>query len=310
MTLLFFEIVIAKNIDTKCTRLKNMKNKTCLITGANSGIGKQAAIQLAQAGFRVIIGVRNLQRGEIALSEIKEKSKSDKIEILEIDMSSKKSVIGASEELNQRLESLDVLIHNAAYFDISRKHPEKSVDGVDTIWATNHIGPMLLTNSVLDLIKKSEQGRIITIASKGLVIHPRLTIDLNDPEYENRKFSVPNAYYQSKLAQVMFTYWMAEKLKDTAITVNCIRVTNVKVDMNRFPNMSGFMKFLYSIKSRFSISPDDMAKTYMYLAISPDLDKTTGKYFNENNKTVNSSSYSNNKENIEAVMNLSLRYIE
>lgn len=287
-----------------------MKNKTCLITGANSGIGKQTAIQLAQAGFRVIIGVRNRKRGEIALSEIKEKSKSKEVELLEIDMSSKKSVLGASKELNQRLESLDVLIHNAADFDIARKQPEKSVDGIETIWATNHIGPILLTNSVVDLIKKSDQGRIITIASQGLVMHPRLTIDLNDPEYKDRKFSVPNAYYQSKLAQVMYTYWMAEKLRDTAITVNCIRVTNVKVDTSRFPNISGFMKFLYSIKSRFSISPDDMAKTYTYLATSPDLDKTTGKYFNEKNKTVDSSLYSKKKENIEAVMNLSLRYIE
>jgi NAD(P)-dependent dehydrogenase (short-subunit alcohol dehydrogenase family) len=287
-----------------------MKNKTCLITGANSGIGKQTAIQLAQAGFRVIIGIRNRKRGEIALSEIKEKSKSKEVELLEIDMSSKKSVLGASKELNQRLESLDVLIHNAADFDISRKQPEKSVDGIETIWATNHIGPILLTNSLMDLIKKSDQGRIITIASQGLVMHPRLTVDLNDPEYKDRKFSVPNAYYQSKLAQVMYTYWMAEKLNDTAITVNCIRVTNVKVDTSRFPNISGFMKFLYSIKSRFSISPDDMAKTYMYLATSPDLDKTTGKYFNEKNKTVDSSVYSKKKENIEAVMNLSLRYIE
>jgi NAD(P)-dependent dehydrogenase (short-subunit alcohol dehydrogenase family) len=287
-----------------------MKNKACLITGANSGIGKQTAIQLAQAGFRVIIGIRNRKRGEIALSEIKEKSKSKEVELLEIDMSSKKSVLGASKELNQRLESLDVLIHNAADFDISRKQPEKSVDGIETIWATNHIGPILLTNSLMDLIKKSDQGRIITIASQGLVMHPRLTVDLNDPEYKDRKFSVPNAYYQSKLAQVMYTYWMAEKLNDTAITVNCIRVTNVKVDTSRFPNISGFMKFLYSIKSRFSISPDDMAKTYMYLATSPDLDKTTGKYFNEKNKTVDSSVYSKKKENIEAVMNLSLRYIE
>lgn len=287
-----------------------MKNKTCLITGANSGIGKQAAIQLAQAGFRVIIGVRNRKRGEIALSEIKDKSKSKEVELLEIDMSSKKSVLGASTELYQRLESLDVLIHNAADFDITRKQPEKSVDGIETIWATNHIGPILLTNAVVDLIKKSDQGRVITIASQGLVMHPRLTIDLNDPEYKDRKFSVPNAYYQSKLAQVMYTYWMAEKLKDTAITVNCIRVTNVKVDTSRFPNISGFMKFLYSIKSRFSISPDEMAKTYTYLATSPDLDKTTGKYFNEKNKTVNSSLYSKKKENIEAVMNLSLRYID
>ena len=281
-----------------------------MITGANSGIGKQTAIQLAQAGFRVIIGVRNRKRGEKALSEIKEKSKSNKVELLEIDMSSKKSVLGASKELNQRLETLDVLIHNAADFDVARKQSKKSVDGIETIWATNHIGPILLTNSVMDLIEESNQGRIITIASQGLVMHPRLTVDLNDPEFKDRKFSVSNAYYQSKLAQVMYTYWLAEKLRDTAITVNCIRVTNVKVDTSRFPNISRFMKFLYSLKSRFSISPDDMAKTYIHLATSPELDKITGKYFNEKNKTVDSSLYSKKKENIEAVMSLSFRYIE
>ena len=286
-----------------------MRNKTCFITGANSGIGKQAAIQIAQSGFHVIIGARNRKRGEKALLEIKEKSESTNIELLEIDMSSRQSIIDASNELNQRLEYLDVLIHNAADFDIARKQPEKSVDGIETIWATNHIGPIFLTNSVMGLIEKSSQGRIITIASQGLVMHPKLTIDLNDPEFKDRKFSVPNAYYQSKLAQVMYTYWLAEQLKGKAITANCIRVTNVKIDTSRYPNISGFMKFLYSIKSRFSISPEDMAKTYTYLASSPDLDRTTGKYFNEKNKTVDSSPYSMNKEEIEALMKLSLTYI-
>ena len=287
-----------------------MNNKTCLITGANSGIGKQAAIQLAHAGFHVIIGARNQERGETALYEIIEKSESTEVELLEIDMSSKKSILGASKVLNQRLESLDIIIHNAADFDIARKKPDKSVDGIETIWATNHIGPILLTNSVLDLIKKSKQGRIITIASQGLVMHPRLTIDLNDPEFKVRKYSVSNAYYQSKLAQIMYTYWLAEQLKDTAITVNCIRVTNVKIDTSRYPEISGFMKFLYSIKSRFSISPEDMAKTYTYMAASTDLIKTTGNYFNEKNTIVDSSSYSKNNRNINELMNLSMKYIE
>src|SRR5690554_3302030 len=287
-----------------------MIKKTCLITGGNSGIGKQAAIQLAQTGFHVIIGVRNLKRGEIALAEITEKSEQNDIELLQIDMSSKKSILDASLELKNRIDKLDVLIHNAADFDIARKQPVKSLDGIETIWATNQIGPVLLTDSVIDLIKESEQGRIITIASQGLVMHPKLTVDLKDPEFEKRKFSVPNAYYQSKLAQVMYTYWLSEKLKDTGITVNCIRVTNVKVDTSRYPNISGFMKFLYSIKSRFSISPEDMAKTYTYLASSPDINKMTGKYINEKNKTVASSPYSMKKENIDAVMELTMRYIK
>jgi NAD(P)-dependent dehydrogenase (short-subunit alcohol dehydrogenase family) len=288
----------------------NMIKKTCLITGGNSGIGKQTAIQLAQLGFNVIIGVRDLKRGENALAEIKEISDKNDIRLLQIDMSSKNSILKASQELKNKIEKLDVLIHNAADFDIAREQPEKSVDGIETIWATNHIGPILLTNSVMDLIKNSEQGRIITIASQGLVMHPKLSVDLKDPEFENRTFSVPNAYYQSKLAQVMYTYWLSEQLKDTNITVNCIRVTNVKVDTSRYPNISGFMKFLYSIKSRFSISPEEMAKTYTYLASSSDINSVTGKYFNEKNKTVTSSLYSMKKENIDAVMELTLKYLE
>ena len=94
-----------------------MNNKTCLITGVNSGIGKQAAIQLAQAGFHVIIGgARNQERGKTAFSEIKVKSKSTEVKLLEIEMSSNKSIFGASKELNQRLESLDAIIHKAENF--------------------------------------------------------------------------------------------------------------------------------------------------------------------------------------------------
>lgn len=287
-----------------------MHIKNGLITGANSGVGKQAAIQLAKLGFRVFIGARDKKRGEQAVLEIKEKSNSSEIELLILDLSSQKSIQNASEDLHKQISHLDVLIHNAADFDIAQKHPKQSVDGIETIWATNHIGPILLSNLVLDLLKKSSQGRIITIASQGLVMHPKLQVDLSDPEFKKRKFSIPKAYYQSKLAQIMYSYWLAEELKETKITVNCIRVTNVKIDLTRYPNISGLMKFLYFIKSRFSISPEEMAKTYVYLASSPELASTTGKYFSEKNKIVPSSSYSTNKDNIMKVMRLSLRYIK
>jgi len=287
-----------------------MDNNICLITGANSGIGKAAAIQLAQLGFYVLIGSRNKERGLSAVNDIKDKSKSDLVELIEIDMSLKASILTATKQINDRFKKLDVLIHNAADFDLSRKKPILTNEGIETIWATNHIGPIFLTIQLMDLIKKSEQGRIITVASQGLMLHPRLTIDLKDPEYKARNFSVSKAYYQSKLAQVMYTYWLAENLSDTLITVNCIRVTNVKIDIKRYPNLSGLMKFMYSIKSLFSISPDEMAKTYMYLATSPDLNRTTGKYFNKKNKIVNSSAYSKDEKNIEELMNLTMKYLE
>lgn len=287
-----------------------MDTKICFITGANSGIGKAAAIQLAQSGFYVLVGSRNKERGLSAVAEICDKSKSDLVELIEIDMSLKASVLNATKQIKTKFKKLDVLIHNAADFDISRKIPVQTEEGIETIWATNHIGPVFLTNSLMDLLNQSEQARIITVASQGLMLHPKLTIDLTDPEFKAKRFSVSKAYYQSKLAQVMYTYWLAKKLSDTPITVNCVRVTNVKIDISRYPNLSGWMKLLYALKSRFSISPAEMAKTYAYLASSPDLKMTTGKYFDENNRVVDSSAYSKNLRNADALMMLTAKYID
>lgn len=286
------------------------KSKTCFITGANSGIGKEAAIQIAQRGYQVFIGSRNKERGENALKEIQEKSGTQYVKLILIDLSSQDSIHQATKSLKSETNQLDVLIHNAADFDIARKKPVQSIDGIESIWATNHLGPVLLTNECLELLENSDQGRIITIASQGLVMHPRLKIDLDDPEFKKRKFSVPKAYYQSKLAQVMYTYWLADQLKDSSITANCIRVTNVKIDVSRYPHLSGFMKFLYKIKSQFSISPEEMAKTYTYLATVEDLSLVSGKYFNEKNQQVKSSAYSSNEIAIENLMALTKTYLQ
>ena len=285
-----------------------MNKKICFITGANSGIGKAAAIQLAANGFHTLVGSRSEERGTKAITEIKQQSNSNDVELVTIDLSSQMSIVEAVSNINSKFDKIDVLIHNAADFDLSRKQRIKSVDGIETIWATNHIGPVLLTNNLLDKLKNSEQGRIITVSSQGLMIHPYLKVDIMDPEFTKRKFSVAKAYYQSKLAQVMYTYWLSEKLEDTRITVNCIRVTNVKIDIDRYPNLPRLFKYLYSIKSKFSISPDQMAKTYLYLATSKELNNITGEYFDEKNRIVSSSKYSLNDENIKNVMNLTIKY--
>jgi len=285
-----------------------MDVKICLITGANSGIGKSAAILLAQEGHKVIIGCRNRQRGEQALDEIRQRCSFANVELMIIDMSSQTSIRQLSDDLHKSIESLDILIHNAADFDISRKDPLFSADHIETVWATNHLGPVLLTQLLLDLLRQGRQSRILTVASKGLLLFPFLKIDFEDPEFKNRKFSVTRAYYQSKLAQVMYTYWLSEELKDTRITANCIRVTNVKLDLSRFPNLSKLMIFLYSIKRKFSISPDEMAKTYLFLATAQELEGISGKYFNEKNQVVDSSEFSKSRENINKLMILTFKY--
>lgn len=111
-------------------------------------------------------------------------------------------------------DNLHVLIHNAANFDYSLKTPVLTEDGVEVIFATDHLGPFLLTNLLLDVLKKSAPSRIITIASKGLFSYPRLTIEFDNVNGEKR-FSYAHAYYHSKLAQIMFTYELAKRLKGT-----------------------------------------------------------------------------------------------
>lgn len=284
--------------------------KNCFITGANSGIGKEAAIQLARAGYRVLIGARDHTRGSAAVADIREAAGSEDVELILIDLSEKDAIYRAAIAINNSIDKLDVLIHNAADFDLTRKKSAKNTDGIETVWMTNHIGPMLLTKLLLDHLQKSEQGRILTVASKGLMLQPQLEVSLTDPEFETTPYSVPKAYYQSKLAQLMYTYWLAEELQETKVTVNCIRVTNVKIDITRYPHLSTFMKFLYAIKSKFSISPAEMAETYTYLATSPDLAQITGKYFDENNEIVRSSGYSIASTQIAKVMELSFSYFD
>lgn len=287
-----------------------MDKKICIITGANAGIGKAAAIQIVQKGYHVVLACRNESRGKAALREIVEQTGGEAVELMIVDMALQSSIRKFSNEFLSKHDSLDVLIHNAATFDITQKEPVYTEEGIESIWATNHLGPVLLSDMLMQPIKSSSQGRIVTISSKGLMVYPRLKVDLADPEFRNRKFSVSKAYYQSKLAQVMYTYWLSDQLRETPVTVNCIRVTNVKIDIeNRYPSLSRFNKFMYSIKSRSSISPEEMAKTYTYLTTSDEVSNTSGKYFDDPGTMVSSSKYSLDKKNIKDVMKVTMDYI-
>jgi len=200
-------------------------------------------------------------------------------------------------------------IHNAAIFDVTRKQAEKTPEGIETVWATNHREPVLFTTLLLDKLRQSDNGRIITILSKGLLAKPFLKVDLHDPEYDNKRYNAVHAYYQSKLAQELYAYWIAEKLKDTHITASCIRVPAVKIDISRHPELSRFLKWVYSQKAKRSIEPGEMAETYTYLASSDKVGRLTGKCFNGNKLEVDSGRYTKDVNTIVAVMKLTQSYI-
>ena len=273
----------------------NMQGKVCIVTGANSGIGKAAALALAKNGATVIMLCRNRKRGQSALDEIINQSKNPNIGLIIADLSSQKSIRTFIMEFNSQYNHLHILINNAANFDMNLKKPQLTEDGIETIFATNHLGPFLLTNLLIEKLKASAPSRVINVASKGLVAYPFLNIEFDNLNGEKR-YSAIHAYYHSKLAQVMFTYELARRLNGIGVTANCIRVPNVAVSDERLVNHSKVLQVLYRQKRRFSITPERMAESYLYLAASPDLVNVSGKYFDEHNKQVFSSRNSYNEE--------------
>jgi NAD(P)-dependent dehydrogenase (short-subunit alcohol dehydrogenase family) len=269
----------------------DLSGKTVIITGANSGIGKAATIQLAELGANVVMACRSIERGRTALQEVKERTGSSEVELLQVDMSSQPSIRRFADEFESKHERLDVLIHNAANFDLTQKTPVLTPDGVETILATNHVGVVLLTQLLLDKLKASAPSRIITVASKGLMVYPKLDIEFENLNGE-RSYNPQHAYYHSKLAQVMYTYDLAERLQGTGVTVNCVRVGNVALADERLEKLPGLLKKIYSIKKKMSLTPEQMARTYVYLAADPALQDVTGGYWDEHNAQVKSNTNS------------------
>lgn len=244
--------------------------KTCIITGANSGIGRQAAEQIAAKGWRVILICRNLEACQKSCQEISIATGNDHIHSIQGDLSSLSDVQKVVNEFMEKYHQLDVLINNAADFDLSRKLPIITEDGLEKQFATNVMAPYILTNQLLPLLAKSDDGRVVNISSQGLMLYPNLELDF-DNLAAKKSYSPAKTYYQNKLALLMNSYSLREQLQGTSVSVYGVRVTNVKIDMSRYTSISPFLKFMYKIKSKFSISPSKMAEVYTALTAGPKL---------------------------------------
>lgn len=237
--------------------------KKCIITGGNSGIGYQVAKQLADKGWQVTIFCRSKERAESACETIISETGNSHVSYLLADLSDLTSTKTAIENYIQTQGALDVLINNAADFDLSIKQPVLTKDGLEKQFATNVVTPFLLSQSFISLLKESESGRILNISSQGLQAYPFIKLNFDNLKGE-QSYSPSKTYYQNKLALLMLTLAMRARYKD--VTIQAIRVPSVKVDMKRYSHLSSFMKNLYKLKSRFSISPEEMAQTYVALA--------------------------------------------
>lgn len=237
--------------------------KKVIITGGNSGIGYQAAKQLAEKGWSVTLFCRRKEAAEQACEKIRQQTGNPHVDYILADLSDLESIRKAVEQYIQKEDALDVLINNAADFDLSVKKPILTREGLEKQFATNVVAPFLLSVLLRGLLEKSESGRIINISSQGLVLYPFIKLDFENLSGQ-KHYNPAKTYYQNKLALLMLSLYMRKHWK--GVKVQAIRVTNVKVDMNRYDHLSAVMKNLYKIKSRFSISPEEMAKVYTALS--------------------------------------------
>jgi len=248
-----------------------VQGKIVIVTGANTGIGKVTARELARKGATVVMVARNQIRGEAAVAEVKAATGSKLVHLLNGDMSSQASIRALAAEFRARFDRLDVLVNNAGATHGQRS---ESPDGIEMTFALNHLGYFLLTHLLLDLLKASAPARIICVASEA---HRFGTINLDDPEFKRRPYREWPAYSQSKLANIMFTYELARRLEGTNVTVNALHPGTVRTEF--FDRMTGIMKVFAAVLGPFLITPDQGAATTIFLASSPEIEGVSGKYF-------------------------------
>lgn len=252
-----------------------MNRKTILITGATDGIGKQTAMDLAMMGHHIILHGRSEDKLQKVKHEINEVSQSP-LDTVVADFSSFADVRKMTTQINNTYKKIDVLLNNAGVFMNEYKTTE---DNFETTLQVNHLSVFLLTLPLVDLLLKSEKGRIVTVSSLAHTSSPR--IDFNNLNLEQH-FDSYEAYAQSKICNIFFAYELAEILYGTGVTSNCLHPGVITTKLLK----AGFGMQGASVQKG--------AETSVYLATDPELDKITGKYFS--NKTeVRSSSYSYNR---------------
>lgn len=254
------------------TQAEDMNGKTCVVTGANSGIGKETALGLARMGARVVLVCRNADKGRAALEKIARESRSSQPELLVADVSSQASVRGLASQIREKYSRLDVLINNAGAALNTRR---VSADGIEMTAAVNHLGPFLLTSLLLDLLKAGAPARLINVSSE---VQRRARIDMSDPQFEQRRYRMFEAYGQAKLMLNASTFEMARRVEGTGVTVNCLHPGVVATNFGGSDAPLG-MKIVFGALRPFLLSPQQGAQTSLYLASSPEVAQISGKYF-------------------------------
>jgi NAD(P)-dependent dehydrogenase (short-subunit alcohol dehydrogenase family) len=265
--------IIESKDNTVASTSKNMSGRICMITGASSGIGKAAALELARLGATVVLVCRDRNKGESVVDEIVRMHGNRTVDLFIADLSSQESIRSLAREYINKYDQLHVLINNAGVYFTKRR---VTVDGIEMMFAVNYLSRFLLTNLLLDVLKKSEPARIINVSGSH---HSKGTINFDDLQWQSN-YSGSRAIAQSKLAEVLSTHELARRLEGTAVTVNSLHpgvVATGLIDKDEdFPRL---FKYIFRLIKPFLRSPEKGAETVIYLASSTEVEGVTGQYF-------------------------------
>jgi len=259
-------------------------SKVCVITGATSGIGKETAKAVAAAGINLVLPVRNMEKGSQLKEELLLINSNISIETYYCNLESLNSVRAFANFFKDNYKRLDILINNAGVWFSKR---ELTQDGFEKNFAINHLSHFLLTKELLDILTQTTDARIINVASEA---HKFSTMNFEDLQSE-KSFNSFKAYGQSKLANILFTRYLAKKLSSSGVTVNCLHPGVVST--NLFDKMSGFMKKIFQL---FMISPQKGAATTIHLALSETVNGQSGLYFKKKKATTPNKSAQNDAD--------------
>ena len=257
-----------------------MKDKVCLITGSNSGIGYATTSALAEMDATVVMAVRNRKRGEIARSNIVEKTRNEKLEIMICDVSSKYSISAFVKEFSENYNRLDVLINNAGAVFSKRKTTE---DGFERSFAVNYLGPFQLTYKLLPILKSSSPSRVINVSSG---MHKTGKINFEDLQ-RNQNYNEMQVYADTKLMVTTITYEWAQRLEGTGVSVNVVEPGFVATNLGRNSG-SIISRLSFGLMRFIQVSPEKGAETSVYMASSNEVEGVTGKCYAKLKETTTS----------------------
>lgn len=261
----------------KTSSSEDLAGRVCLITGASGGLGKATALGLARLGATIVMACRDETRGEADRAEIASATGNANVKLVLLDLASQQSVREMASRFQEEYKKLDVLINNASVFKGKRT---VTPDGLEAMFATNHLGHFLLTNLLLDELKASRQARVINISAPSTT-----KLDFEDLQGE-RKFSALSAFGASKMCNLLFTYELARRLAGTNVTSNALHPGLMK--SNLLKEASAPIRWLTRL---LSTTPERASESLVYLSASPDVADVSGKFF-KGKKVSSSSAYS------------------